>query len=157
MKAQADVMFLIVVALGVAISFIIIFYIYGQLHTALAPALNPTNSSNTTVAHVFAGTGTALSGMGTLLVLVYFAIGIAAIIAAFFVEGMPIFYIVSIFALAIQILVAVIAHNVFFTIVQQQIFASTAAQFPLLLTIFEYYPELTLLISLGIVIALYSK
>ena len=157
MRGQADILFLTVVMIALSISFIVIFFLYGQIHTAIAPVLNPTNSSNTTVAKVFVGTQSALTDMGMLLVLVYFAIGIAAIIAAFFVEAMPIFYVVSVFVLAIQIFVAAIMHNVFFTIVQQQIFATTASQFPLLLTIFQYYPELTLIISLGVIVALYSK
>ena len=156
-KAQVDIIFLIVAFLAITISFVIIFFTYGQIHAAMAPALNPTNNTNTTVAHIFTNTNTALTGIGTLLVLVYFGIGLAAIISAFFVEGIPIFYIVSMFALIIQILVAVIAHNIFFTIVQQNIFSSTAAKFTYLLTIFEYYPELSLIISLGILIALYSK
>lgn len=157
MKLQADVIFLSVIFVAVAISFIITFFLYGQLTTALRPVINPTNSTNDTIGAVNTATNTAFLTYGNLLVLVFFGIGIAAIASAFFVETEPIFFIVSIFFLMIEILVSVIMHNVFFTIAQQSLLVGVTQQFPMLITIFQYYPEIVFVTALGVVIALYSK
>ena len=157
MKGQADAIFLTVIGAAIVIAFIISFYAYNQIEGALKPVINPTNNSNTVIGKIPIETHNAFNVLGTLLVLVYFAIGIAAVIAAFFVDSSPVFYVIAVFALAIQIMVAVIMHNVFFTIVQQQSFLSSASQFPMLLTLFQYYPELSFLLSLAIVVALYIK
>ena len=157
MKAQTDVVFLSVIFVAVVVGFIITFFLYGQLTSAMQPILNPTNSINNTVGAVAASTNTAFLTYGNLLVLLFFGIGIAAIASAFFVETQPIFFIISIFFLMIEILTSVILHNVFFTIAQQSSFIGITQQFPLLITIFQYYPEIVFVIALGIVIALYSK
>ena len=157
MKLQADVIFLSVIFVAVAITFIITFFIYGSLTTALQPVINPTNSTNNTIGAVNKATNTAFLTYGNLLVLVFFGVGIAAIASAFFVETEPIFFIVSIFFLMIEIMASVIMHNVFFTIAQQSTLVGITQQFPMLITIFQYYPEIVFVTALGVVIALYSK
>ncbi|MEM3416291.1 MAG: hypothetical protein QW719_03065 [Candidatus Micrarchaeaceae archaeon] len=157
MKAQVDVIFGIVLFFAVVITFVIVYYVNGKLTAALKPVLNPTNSSNSTVAKVFSSSHSALTTYGDLLVFVYFAIGIAAIIAAFFVDTSPIFFILAIFVLAIQILIAAVVHNVFFDVVQQSSLISSVQSFPALIFIFEYFPEISFVIALLVVIALYAK
>lgn len=157
MKAQTDIIFLAIIFVAISISFIITFFLYGNLTNALQPVLNPTNSINDTVGAVNNSVNTAFLTYGNLLVLVFFGIGIAAITSAFFVETQPIFFIISIFFLGIEIVASVILHNIFFTIAQQSSFISITQQFPTLIIIFQYYPEIVFVIALGIVIALYSK
>lgn len=157
MKAQVDTIFLIVIFTAIVITFVITFYLYGKVNTALQPVLNPTNSSNSTVALIGKSVNSGFLAYGNMLVLIFFGIGIAAIVSAFFVETSPVFFILSIFLLMIEILASVIMHNVFFNIVQQSSFLATIQQFPMLITIFQFYPEIVFVIALGIVIALYSK
>lgn len=140
-----------------AISLIIAVYLNGSITTALQPVLNPTNSSNTVVAHIQQGATSGLNVFGNLLALVFFAIGIAAIISAFFVDANPLFFILSMFILAVQILISVVLHNVFFDIAQQSVLIGITQQFPYLITIFQYYPEITFVLALGVMIALYAK
>jgi hypothetical protein len=157
MRLQGDVLFLIIIMPIVVIGFILAVYVMGQVTGALQPQINPTNSSNTVVGGITAKAVTAQNTFGDLLVIVYFAIGIGAIVSAFFTDTSPVFFILSVLILVVEILVSVILHNVFFTFAQNSFIITYANQFPLLLTIFEYYPELTFVIALGVVVALYAK
>jgi len=157
MRAQADIIFGMILFTVLAIGIIMAVYLNGSITHALQPVINPTNSSNTVVAHIQQGATSGLNVFGNLLALVFFAIGIAAIIAAFFVDANPVFFILSMFILAVQILISVVLHNVFFDIAQQSVFLGITQQFPYLITIFQYYPEFTFVLALGVMIALYAK
>ena len=157
MKLQADAMFMMVIFFAVVVIFIFVFYVYSQLAPALQKQFNPTDNQSNIQGKIASSTNSAFINLGNILAFVFFGIGIAAIISAFFVDTSPVFFIVSMFILGIQIMIAVLLHNVFFTIVQQAVLLPIIAQFPLLATVFEYYPMFTFVMALGIVIALYMK
>jgi hypothetical protein len=157
MRAQADILFAIILFTVVALGFIVAVYLNGQLTSALQPVINPTNNSNSVVAQIQTSATSGLNVFGNMLAIVFFAIGIAAIIAAFFVDANPVFFILSMFILAAEILVSAILHNVFFTIAQQSFLLGVTQQFPYLITIFQYYPEFTFIMALGVMVALYAK
>ena len=157
MRGQADIMFAIIIFAVVALGLKVAVYLNGQLTSALQTVINPTNNSNSVVAQIQTSATSGLNVFGNMLAIVFFAIGIAAIISAFFVNANPVFFILSMFILAAEILVSAILHNVFFTIAQQSFLLGVTQQFPYLITIFQYYPEFTFIMALGVMVALYAK
>ncbi|MGC8940979.1 MAG: hypothetical protein ACP5JY_03010, partial [Candidatus Nanoarchaeia archaeon] len=157
MKAQADVIFLIAVFLGLAVAFVILMYVYSSITSALNPMINPHNQSKT-ITTTFSKTNNALDVYGYGLAFIYFAIGIAAIVGAFFVDTNPLFFVAFMFALLIEIMLAAIGHNVFFAIANAiPGVSATAEAVPVIFYIFAYYPMFTFIIALAIAIMLYAK
>ena len=97
---------------------------------------------------------TVFTGNG--LLFIYFAMATAIIIGAFLVAATPIFFVAGIFFVAIDILIAAIMHNVFFTVLQTSFLAPYLNQYPFLVLLVEGYPVITFVIAIVVLIFTFS-
>lgn len=153
MKMQVDVLFMTVMFVAVTLAVILIFFMFqGGIKPALQSALPASDTTNT----ILNNGSSALSTFNDGLLIVYFAFGVSVILGAFLVAASPIFFVIGIFLLAIDVLVAVIMHNMFFTIVQQSSLAPYAVSFGLPMLVIEYFPMITFVIALVVLAVTYA-
>ena len=159
MKGQVDILFLTVMFVGVCISMFVIYYVWQaglkpQLQSAFVTG-QPAATANTENTILNAGSS-SLDALNNSLLFIYFAMATAIIIGAFLVSATPIFFVAGIFFVAIDLLIAVIMHNVFFTVLQTSYFAPYLAQYPFLVLLVMGYPVITFVIALVVLVVTFS-
>ena len=86
------------------------------------------------------------------IVIIFIFMALASIILAAFVDAQPIFVILIIVAMPVEVLISVVLHDAFFAIVNTSFIGATLATYPTLLILFEFLPVIALILS-GIIAA----
>ncbi len=136
-------LFITVAAIGITVAFVLNTSIFGT-----NPATNTTNPlTNSTVSRSIAGNGlTSLQILDDAIIILYFAMNLAAVITGAMVKTHPILFIVVFFVLLIFLLLANVFTDVFQQIVtSQQIVPVANAYLGTLITLFKYLPIFTIL------------
>jgi hypothetical protein len=155
-KAQIDILFLVVVSVAVVIALFILYAIFqGGLKPQLQSVLGTGQNANTVNTILNSGSR-SLDTLNNGLMFIYFAMATAIIIGAFLVQATPIFFIAGIFFVAIDILIATIMRNVFFTVMQTSFLAPYLNQYPYLVILVEGYPIITFIIAIIVLIVTFS-
>lgn len=157
MKLQgADGIYMVVVAIAMSLVALLCYYIWIQITTA-APTLFGANAPSI-VQPITTSSTNAFKLYINMLVLIFFAISIDSIVAAFFVSSHPIFFIAGIFGTIIQITLTVVGHNIYFTIIQNSAFGSILVGLSAPLNLFfQYFPEIAFIFAIGTLIVTYGK
>lgn len=156
MKIQgADGIFFLVEAFVMGIIALICYYMWTQI-VASAPSMFGPSSPAGQLGIIHASTS-AFQLYINILVAVFFAVAIGSIISAFFVNSHPIFFIAGIFGTLIEIILSVIFHNAYFTLIQNSAFGNVFLQFTILNLFFQYLPEIAFVISIVVLIVTYGK
>lgn len=89
----------------------------------------------------------------------FFATGLSAfsIISAFFVNSKPIFFVFSVFMLALVILVSALVANVFYEFATSSTFSSVAIAFPYITLFMSNLPLFSLAVGLVVAIVMHGK
>ncbi len=157
MKAQTDVLFIIVMIFVIAIIGLFASYLWTQFEHS-APFIFNASVGNSTVANTIGAAGTgSINTFNNAIILIFIFAAVASAISAAFVESNPLFFGVGIIIIIIEIVFSVMLHNIFFSIVQNSFLATTLLQYTYMLILFEYFPLFCFLIGLFILIFTYAK
>lgn len=157
MKGQVDLifgmsMFFVVIIAMIIVSYVFLNGIFGNANFQQSvTAVSPT--ANTIVTHAT----TFFNGVDNFVALLYFIFGLAAIIAAAFSDSHLIVAVVVIMLLPIELTMALIYHDAFFSIIQGSIFAGFVSTIPSILVVFQYYPLITFIMAIILLITTFSK
>lgn len=149
----ADMVLFIGVAFTMAIVGLICFYLWTQFASAAPQIFGNTAPQPAITAHA----QSALQLFNNIVVAIIFAIAFGSIISAIFVQSHPVFFVISIFTLIMEIILAVIFHNAYFTIIQNSAFGGVFLQFTTLNLFFQYLPEICFVIAVIVMIVTYGK
>lgn len=149
MRGQINFIFIMVSFFAVAIVLAIVLVIWSGLTSNASFESLMTATHTGTVAQTNTTTSLDILANGAVFLFIFSCI--AAIIAATFVSSSPIYAIVGIIAMPIELLMSFIFHDVFLTLMSQSAFAPVLTAVPPLIYAFEYLPLLALITSLLIV------
>lgn len=160
MKAQiADLTYIIIVgATSIILGLIIWTALWGNFQSQ--PLVQNTLFSNTINpigAQAAVQSNLAISIIDNFSIFAFLMAAVAAIILAVFTESHPAFAIVGIIVFPFEIILSYIFHDVFFAIVENSVFAPTAANLPYVILFFENYPIITGAIFLILIVVTFSK
>lgn len=155
MKAQADIVYLLVECFVVSIAVVMVAFAWVSLSTSPqytnATAGNPTAQSITTHAN------TAIFSIGNAIAIVWIASAIASIIATFFVDTAPVFVVVGMIALPIEALLSFIFHDFFFLMAQNSFLAPIIAAMPMLVNFWVALPVIAIVVAAVNLMLTYGK
>lgn len=153
MKAQADLILILVEGTAAAIGLFIVAYILVQL-TGVAPILfGPSNP----VGQQAAQAGSQAISILDSLVIVIFIVGVfVAAISASYVNTNAAFAFIGVICLPIILVIAVVMHNIFFDFIQSTVFGGVLTATDTVI-LFTYYPLFALIAWFIIMIFTYGK
>ena len=158
MRLQVDNLFGMTIFFAIALVMFLLTYVF--VNSILqAPSFQKSVAMNNPTSNAIVTHGIqTFTSINTILAFLYIFIGIASVIAAAFTDTSPVFAVVAIVLLPIEIYVAFVYHDAFFNIIQNSsVFGGIANQYPAILTIFQYYPLITLIISILLIIVTFGK
>lgn len=155
MKAQADIVYLIAAVLAVAIGLLAVDMIWNAL--AGNPAAQQLFNATSQGQLAERGAGSAISTLNNAVVILFIIAAVASIIAAAFADSSPIFLVPALVLLPLEIMFAFIFHDAFFQIVSNSSFASAVAQYPSMLTLFQYLPVICFVVAIIEIIVTFVK
>ncbi len=122
----------------------------------LAPQIQ--NSNPTVFNGVFGSVMTALNILVIGVFLVYIFMNLIPIIAAYFVRTHPVFFIVSLLVLMIEMLIYYTVSNVFTTFISTSVLVTVGnSNLSLLVAVFQNLPLISFVFSVLLLIAQYAK
>jgi hypothetical protein len=157
-KAQAD----IIVGIVYFFVFILVLWIFTLIfqtslfgNPQVTNSLNPGHNANVT--GVFAGTSGFFTGINTIAAFLYIFIAIGAVVAAAFTESHPVFAVMGILLLPVELVFSFGFHDAFFSVIANSAFSPLVAQYPFVVTTFTYLPIITLVMAILVLIATFAK
>ena len=151
MRGQAGFIYLLVMFFVVGIVLAIVIMIWSSLTSNASFESLMTATHTGTVAQ--ASATTSLNILANAAVFLFIFSCVAAIIASTFIQSSPVFAILGIICLPIELLFSFIFHDVFLALINQSVFAGVITAAPNLILAFQYLPLISLVVSLMIIIA----
>lgn len=149
-----DIIFIAVMILFFALSGLICWLVWDEFIT------NPTMVSRLSEA----GITTELQpitefyeNLNTLIVVTYFLLNITAVILAVFIRTHPVFFALNFILILIFVMVSALIGNIYYEFASNSFIAPYANQLPLVYTMFEYMPVITLIFAGIIAVVMYGK
>lgn len=99
----------------------------------------------------------AMIYLGNAFVFLFVGFGIAAVISAFYTQTHPVFFLFSIFIFAFCVMVTAIYSDVFVELASTGILMPVAAEMTLMVDTMIALPNLSIILGVAIIIALYAK
>ncbi|MDE1833847.1 MAG: hypothetical protein KGH64_00760 [Candidatus Micrarchaeota archaeon] len=156
MKGQADVIFLLGQGLAVSIAILVLAFSWFQIYH------NPAYSTMIVNATATGKAGSASANTAIFLISNFFAFlwilsAVASVIATFFIDSAPVFAILGLVALPIEIILSMVFHDFFFTMATNSFLAPVVALIPTMVYFYTYLPSIALLFAVASIIFTYSK
>lgn len=156
-RAQIDIVFIIAVAgFAIALALIVILWISGAILNSpqLQSVIQATPQGNT----AYQGATTGISIVGNSYVFLFFGLGFAAVISAFFVGASFIFVVPAIIILIPEMFLTFLFHDIFFAFVQSSTaIASTVSAYPSIIYLFQAYPLVCFILALIVMSVTFMK
>lgn len=149
MKGQANLILLMVSVFAVAVVVAITIVIWSNLTTSV-PFESLMNATHTGKVAQASAT-TSLNILANAIVFIFLFSCVASIIAASLFNSSPVFAILGIILMPVELLFSFIFHDVFLSLISASAFGSVVTAAPSLVTLFQYLPLVTLVVSLIII------
>ncbi len=150
--SMLDFIVVIVVLLTFSISTMVGLFVLTEFETATEGTMD-NEVRNSTIAT----TKWVLQSFDYLFIFILFGLGLGVVIGAFFVRTHPIFFVMSIFTLAIILTISGQFSNVFYEIASFAPLNTVSGDFPIMLAVWDNMPVILLALGVMLVIVLYSK
>lgn len=154
-KGQVDVVYLIAYGFCVAIAIVFIATFWQQFSTSSAWQTQVVAKS-ATAAIATTNATTAIFTIGDFFAAVWILSAIASVIATFFIETSPVFALLGIIAMPIEIFFSLLFHDFFFIMAQNSFLAPTIAQLPFLVNFFTGLPSIAIILIFVSIILTFS-
>ena len=155
MKAQADIIYLIIIL------FVVVIALFAVDNIWVAFKQNPTYQalSNATPTGQLAtkNVTTSINIINNAVVILFIVGAIASIIAAAFADSSMVFVVPTLVILPLEILFAFVFHDVFFSMIQNSAFSSIAVSYPYIISLFQYLPIVSFVLAIIIIIMTFMK
>jgi hypothetical protein len=155
MKGQVDIIFLL------AMLFIVIVALFAVDSIWTAFGSNPTSRQlfNATPQGQLAykNAGTSISILNNAVVILFLIGAVASAVAAAFADSSPVFIVPALVILPIEVFFSFILHDAFYSIIGASSFGTVAAQYPVIMQLFQYLPAATLVLSVIIIAVTFIK
>lgn len=155
-----DVLFIMAILFATLVALVILYYIWGQVSPELTASIDsalPAGETSFNVTALNANIGTGILMFNPLVAFFLVGLIVFVVIAAFQIGSHPVFFFLSIFILAIFILVAVVFSNTYQSIIETDELAASSAEFTVSNLIMEYLPYIMLIITILVMIVLFAK
>ena len=156
MKGQVDLMTAMAYAFGVIVMLWIITYIF-QAQIFNSPSVQAAFNSSPKSQQILKNASGFYTAGNTVVAFIYIFIALGALVAATQTEANIAFAAFSILLLPVELVLSLGFHDVFFTLIQNSVFAGMATQYPFVLITFQYLPLITLALSFLIMIFTFSR
>ena len=155
MKAQVDVIFLIVIAFVLIISLFVVDIVWSNLtsNSAFQALTNATPTGRLAVS----STNNSISILNNSIIILFFFGAFVSIISAAFTDASPVFLLPAIIVLPIEIIFSFIFHDIFLQIITNSSFAAIAAQYSYIVLFMQYLPVISFIVSILIIIFTFTK
>ena len=155
MKGQADVAYLLAYGFCIAIALVVLIMFWQQFSTS--PSWTNAIASNQLAQNGVASANTAIFNMGNALAIVWIISAIASVVATFFIDSSPVFAVLGIIAMPIELFLSLIFHDFFFTMANNSFLAPVIAQLPILSNFFSALPVITLVMVFASIIFTFAR
>jgi len=136
----------------IAFSFVLGFYIYGEMNTEIQAA-----DLTTTSKQMFSDNYDTYNGtFDGIFLFIMVGLGLTVVISAFFIRAHPIFYFVSLIVYAFITVISAILSNAYEELVGTTL-AAAAGQFPIVDNLLSNFPYYMMGLSFVVAIVLYAK
>ena len=137
MRAQADLLYILVACTILGITGFISLYLLGAIHSNAPQIFNST--VNPAGAQIYTAGLTGINYFNTLIVVIFIGAVLASGISASFVDTEPVFAFAGIIVLIVILLLTPVFHNLYFSFVQNSAFGGLAPPTDIVL-FFEFLP-----------------
>ncbi len=155
MKAQVDVIFLIVIAFALIIALFTVDIVWNGLtsNSAFQALTNATPTGKLAVK----STTNAISLLNNSIIVLFFFGAFVSIISAAFTDASPVFVLPAIIVLPIEIIFSFIFHDIFLQVISNSSFAAVAAQYNYIVIFMQYLPVISFIVSIIIIMFTFTK
>jgi hypothetical protein len=141
LRAEVDSIFIFVSIFSIVAAVFIGDIIWTQLSGSQAwQTYFGSNIANSQEANVVTNTTGAINILNNAIVIIFIMMALVSVIAAAFTESSPLFALLGVIVLPLEIIFAFIFHDLYFEIIQNSYFAPIAATYPIITTMFQYFP-----------------
>ena len=140
-KGEVDNIFILVSIFSIVAAVFVGDIIWTQLSGSAAwQTYFGSNVQGSQEANVVTNTTAAIGILNNAIVVIFIMMALVSIIAAAFTESSPLFALLGVIVLPLEIIFAFIFHDLYFEIIQNSYFAVPAATYPIVTTMFQYFP-----------------
>jgi hypothetical protein len=155
MKAQADILYL--AAYGFAVTLVVVVIIFAWTSLSTSSAWTSLTHSNPDTAHATTSATTAVDYIANAIAIVWILLGIASIIATFFVDTSPVFAVLGMIILPIEVFLGMVFHDFFFILMSETAFAPLVPNLNTLLNFWSVYPLVIFVFAVLSIIFTFAK
>lgn len=155
MKAQADLLYLLVQGFVVSIAIIAIIFAWYQISSS--PVAQQQLFNTPTGQTAVTNTNNVVFTLADAVAILWIISAIASCIAAFFIDSAPVFAVIGFIVLPIECFLSLLFHDLFFSIATNSFFAPVVNQMPLLVNFFIYLPFICMGFGVLIVLVTFWK
>lgn len=154
----SDVAVIITILFGFAIAILVILYAWNQMKTPLDESLQGAGDEATfNVSSFYEQTTGGITIFDTLVPILLVGLMISTLVSAFMIKSHPVIFFISLFTLAIFVIIAVIFGNTFQAVSETPSFTTTAGSLDVTTMIMKNLPKITLVIFGIIILVLFMK
>jgi hypothetical protein len=158
LKGQIDIFYLIAYGFCTSIAILVVLMCWNQLSTSQSYTHYIANQTTNPVGYqTTQKANTALLSIGNLFTIVWIMSCIASIIATFFIDSSPIFAIVGILLMPLEIFISMIFHDFFYIMGQNAFIAPIITSLPYMAYFYTYLPITALIIAVISLVLTFSK
>ena len=118
---------------------------------------NPAIAANPSATNAITKGQTALNIIPNAIVIIFIMMCLTSVILSAFTDTHPVFLVLVIISMPVEIFFSFILHDVFFQIVQTSFIGTALVQFPSIIAIMQYLPVVTLIVSVLIAVVTFIK
>lgn len=155
-----DVLYIMAILFATLVALVILYYVWGQVSPELIASINsalPAGETSINVTNINTNIGAGILLFNPLVAFFLVGLIVFVVISAFQIGSHPVFFFLSIFILAIFILVAVVFSNTYQEIIETDELSASASEFTVSNLIMEYLPYIMMVIIFLVMIILFAK
>ena len=152
-SAIEDIFFLMVILVGLALFFLIINMVFGQVNNRIAPVLSSHgNNSIMNVTNMLDQSQGTTTLYNSLFPFIFIGLFGFVLFSAGFIGESPIMIVLGIIVLGVAIILAVVYSNVFQRISETSTFAASNANFPIMNYFMQYLPIIMFVVAIAVIV-----
>ena len=157
-KGQVDIIFIMVTIFSITMAIFVMDIVWNGLSTSPAwQTYFGSNVPNSQEANVVTNTSSAISIINNAIVVLFIMMALVSIVAAAFTESSPLFALLGIIILPVELVFAFIFHDIYFEIIQNSFMGGIANAYPFVTTMFQYFPAAAFVLWFLLTLVIFLK
>ena len=156
MKGQADIIYLLGSGFAVTIALVMLLVFWHSFSTS-APWQTLVVAKSAVAANATTSANTAIFNIGNALAIIWILSFIGSVVATFFIDSSPVFAVVGIILMPIEIFLSMLFHDYFFVLAQNSFLAPVIALIPFVSNFYTVLPVIAMVFIFVSVVFTFAK